>query len=348
MKIGICAYPLSKGKETGRGLERVVSELCLYFDRQKIRYAFYDQGIIKSEIKAILQGFNFIQFLKKNQDDCYFAIYPVSAIFPILAKKRPVVTAVHDLIPFYVYGYANRLKYALKRWCIRFACKRSDHLIVPFMSSKEGIIKLFNVPEDKISVIPYGVDHETYFADKSTERSKNQVAFLGEARRAKGMDTLIKAFKLVLDQVPEAKLVLASNGDELEKMKKLAAETLPDKSYSFAGFIPENEMRKFYSSSELFVFPSRFGFGLSTLEAMACGTPAICSTTLDSKDFMKDQDLLVDPENIAEVATKIIKLLLDPEKYKEKSAEALKIAKKFSWENMARDYYNVCVETTKQ
>ncbi|MEI6424036.1 MAG: glycosyltransferase, partial [Lentisphaerota bacterium] len=182
---------------------------------------------------------------------------------------------VHDLIPFFVHGYDNKIKYSIKRLSIKYSYLKSDIVIVPFSSNKNKLIELFRVNPEKIRVIPYGVNHETYFRDDNIQKIPKSVAFLGEAKRAKGLDTLIRAFQIVIRSVPDATLVIASSGNELEKMKRLAEEFLPAGSFKFLGFIEENKMREFYNSAQLFVFPSRYGFGLSALEAMACGTPAI-------------------------------------------------------------------------
>jgi len=342
MKLGICVYPLSKGIETGRGLERVIQEFYNYLSKNNIDFDFYDKGIIRNEIKAILQSFQYLKSLNKTHNDCYFAFYPVAGIFPIFNKKRPVVLGVYDMIPFHVHGFDNRIKYAIKRFCIRYTCKRSDYIIVPFLSTKNEIIEKFKVNSNNIFVVPIGVNHQNYYPENSIIKDPLKIAFLGEAKRAKGLDSLIAAFKLVLEKIPNAKLEIASNGNELKKMQKLAIDTLPGNSYVFRGFIEENKMRKFYNSVGIFVFPSRYGFGLSALEAMACGTPSIIGDTLDSTEFITDNDLLVDPENVQDIAEKIIILLTNSSKYKEKQINAIEIAKKYSWDIMSEKYLEIC------
>ena len=344
MNVGICAYPLSKGKETGRGLERVIDEFCTYLNDHHIPYDFYDSGIIRNELKAIVFSTKYFTRLKKTTNAIYFAIYPVAGIFPLLVKKKPVITAVHDLIPFLARGYDNALKYSIKRWCIRFSCNKSDALIVPFSSTKNKIVELFGVDKEKIFIIPYGVNHQTYYPDPSVKKNKNRIAFLGEAKRAKGMDALIHAFKIVVEKIPDATLHLASGGNELEEMKKLAQDMLPPATYQFVGFVPEHAMREFYNASDLLVFPSRYGFGLSSLEAMACGTPSIVGATLDALDFIQDPDLLADPDHVSDVAQKIINLLNDRNLHRQKSKEAIDIASGFSWQKMSENYYELCLK----
>jgi hypothetical protein len=153
-QAGISAFPLSKGRDTGRGLERVIAELAAGLDALRQPYAFYERGIIRNEVVAVLHAAKFLWDLRGRHQDVWFAVYPVAGIFPILAGKRPVITGVYDLIPFFVSGFDNSLKYFIKRRCIEFVCRRSDGLIVPFASTAEQIQEMFGVGKDRIRVMP--------------------------------------------------------------------------------------------------------------------------------------------------------------------------------------------------
>lgn len=345
MKLGICAYPLSKSKETGRGLDKLVEEVCQHFDRENISYDFYEKGIITNEIKAICLGILYLFGLQKTQNDCYLATYPVSAIFPSLLRKRPLVTLIHDLIPFSVYGYDNAIKYKIKRYCLGYSVGKCDAIIVPFVSTKEKLQKMYGISSDKVFVVPYGIDHDTYFPDSKTIKIRHRIAFLGEIKKAKGIDTVIYSFAEIVKHIPDATLAIGSGGREMEEMKQLAEKILPKNSYEFLGFVAEDDMRAFYNSAEVFVFPSRYGFGLSSLEAMACGVPTFVGRTLDSLDFNYNSEMLVDPDNPSELASKIIATLQSRQVLAQKSQEAIQVAQQFSWENMARKYYEICQKT---
>ena len=346
-KFAFFTFPLTKGKETGRGLERVIDELYIFFRAKKYRFDYLDLGFIKNELQAIFLSRKYLRQTKNITADCYFAVYPVSGIFPALAKKRPLVTAIHDMVPYNVFGYSNRIKYSFKRWCIKYSAIKSDHIIVGFRSNKEQLKELFNLPDEKFTIIPYAVNHKTYYLDRKIKKVPGRIAFLGEAKRSKGMDTAIYAFLEVIKKHTEAKLVLASRGAEFEKMKTLARKILPVGSYEFVGFVPERKMREFYARTEVFLFPSRYGFGLSSLESAACGTPAIAGDTLDASDFWKDRDLLVNPEKPKELAKKILKLLDDKDFYQEKRQELLKIAKNYRWEKYSQAHYKLFEKLSK-
>ena len=346
--LGVCGFPLSRGKETGRGLERVIEEFCRFLGRRKVKYDFYERGLIHSEINAVIQSLAYLATLGRMKADCYFAVYAVAGIFPALLRKRPLVTLITDLIPFHVAGYDNGLKYAIKRWCARFSSRRSDWLIVGSSSIREEVVTRFGVRADKIVLVPWGVDHKTYYPSPNVTKVNKRIAFLGEAKRAKGIDAVIRAFRLVVQAVPDATLLIGGTGRDLDEMKELAAKTLPADSFSFAGFVREEKMNEFYNSADLFIFPSRYGFGLSALEAMACGTPTLVGATLDAKDFFFDEDLLVDPDNDEEIAAKLTALVSNEELKKRKGIEAVQFAKEFSWDNMSERYLEVCLQASGQ
>ena len=175
-------------------------------------------------------------------------------------------------------------------------------------------------------------------AAENGRKVKVRDRILGEAKRAKGLDTVILAFAEIASQNPEAFLAIASGGNELEEMKDLARKNIPPGRYEFIGFVPEEDMRQFYSELDLFLFPSRYGFGLSAVEAMACGTPAIVGRTLDSTDFFTHELSLVDPNSPAELAGRISLLLTDRQRHAELREWALKRVQSLSWKSMAEKY----------
>jgi len=326
----------------------VIEEFCHFLTRNNVPFDFYERGLIQSEIRAVIESSVYLARLRKTKNDCYFAVYAVSGIFPAFLRKRPLVTLITDLIPFHVAGYDNWLKYAVKRWCAKFSCRCSDLLIVGSASIKDEIVQRFGLDPNKVVIVPWGVDHKTYYPAANIPRVSKRVAFLGEAKRAKGIDAVIRSFRAVVEQVPDATLVLAGSGRDLEEMKQLAAETLPTGCYSFTGFLPEDKMNEFYNSADIFIFPSRYGFGLSALEAMACGTPTLVGATLDAKDFFSDEDLLVNPDDDRHIAGKLISLLQDEQKKMKKGREAVEFANQFSWERMSQNYLNVCFRATER
>ena len=342
VNLGVCAFPLTRSLETGRGLERVIEEFCRYLEAKSVKFSFYDKGFIGSEVLAIFQSFFYALSLRPLKNNVYFAVYAVAGIFPIFMKKRPVVTVITDLIPYEVHGFDNAIKYAIKRFCIRFVCTRSNHLIASSSSIKLGIINLFSIPSHKITVVPWGVDLEKFQSDRAVPKKDYQIGFLGELKNAKGVDSLILAFRQIIKKIPQARLHIAGIGRDEESLRILAQENLPKDTYVFRGFIPESELKNFYNENSLFIFPSRYGFGLSALESQACGVASMLGDTLDSRDYLSDSDLLINPNNSDEIAVKAVRLLRDPNLLNIKNKEALELAKQFSWNKMSEQYLNIC------
>jgi glycosyltransferase involved in cell wall biosynthesis len=340
MRLGICAFPSYRSRDTACGHDRVVEEILTYLDAQGVTFSFYERGRIRDELVAIGKSISYSLELLFRRDDCYFATYPVAGFFPAILRKHPLVLAVHDMIPFSVTAYDSKLKFAIKRICIRYSCIHADAILVPFQSTKNDIVHRFGVNPDIIRLVPYGVNHENFFLDHSIPKEEGRIAFLGEAKRAKGMDSAIRAFARVVERRPETRLVLASQGSELPEMKRLASRILPRDSYEFVGHVPEDRMREFYAKAKVFLFPSRYGFGLSPVEAMACGTPAIVGATLDAREFFHDPDLWADPDDPRELADKILALLADPAKYEDKRTAAVQLASEYSWNRTASAYYD--------
>ena len=105
----------------------------------------------------------------------------------------------------------------------------------------------------------------------------------------------------------------------------------------FLGYIPESELCNYYNLADVCVFPSRYGFGLPTLESMACGTPTIAGATLDAIDFVEDDSILIDPDNIEQLASELIRVLTDKKLREQLSKKGLKKASTFSWEKMVEE-----------
>jgi len=133
-------------------------------------------------------------------------------------------------------------------------------------------------------------------------------------------------------------LVIAGHWDpRYPQARRKAAELGLEDNVVFLGEVAEADVPALYAGAELFLFPSLYeGFGLPVLEAMACGTPVVCSNTSSLPEIVGEAAITFDPVDVAEMAGAIAKALADEGLRREMVEQGLAQASKFSWERTAR------------
>jgi phosphatidylinositol alpha-1,6-mannosyltransferase len=138
------------------------------------------------------------------------------------------------------------------------------------------------------------------------------VGRLADDERYKGYDQIIKALPEIRRAIPDARYLLVGKGSDRPRIEKLIAEVGVSEAVILAGFVPDNELAEHYNLCDIFAMPSLGeGFGIVYLEALACGKPVLAGNKDGSRDAVADGELglLVDPENTAEIAAEIIRVL---------------------------------------
>lgn len=329
-KFAIVCHPYYSTKHTGKGVDRYSYEILKFLLRQNFDVEILHTGISKNVYESAIREFFFpLQMLRKKAD-LYHAVNPVGAKTVALTPHRaPLVTTIHDMIPFYFHG----AKHAYQRICIEIAAKRSEKLIVPYHVTRNEIVSRFDVPKEKIAVINYGIDHRFFFPRKVEKSSRKTVLYIGEISKSKGVDLLIDAFSSVMKEVKDTELLIGGKGKHLKEMKSLVNRLKMNQSVKFLGFVPEEKLPEYYSLADVSVFPSKFGFGLPTLEAMACGSLTIAGDSLDASEFVGDTGILIDPEDADQLSAAIIKTLTTNNSAI-LSQKSIKKAKHYSWEKV--------------
>jgi glycosyltransferase involved in cell wall biosynthesis len=139
------------------------------------------------------------------------------------------------------------------------------------------------------------------------------IARLDFVDQAKGYDKVIAALPKVMEKIPKVKYVLAGDGNDISRVKRSVVNLGLNDHVIFTGFISDEELSAYYNLCDVFVMPSKQeGFGIVFLEALACGKPVIAGNRDGSKEALLDGKLgvLVDPDNINEIAEAIINILL--------------------------------------
>jgi glycosyltransferase involved in cell wall biosynthesis len=183
-------------------------------------------------------------------------------------------------LPRAVYGLNRWLRKRLEMWVLR-QCRT---IIVLSRFSQQRLYDAHGIPPVKTALIPGGVDTEKFrpAGDKRAIRRRLQlpagrvVLFTVRNLVARmGLENLLRALAEARRRAPDLFLVLGGDGPLKPVLKELVAREGLEDSVRFAGFIPESELAAYYQMADLFVLPTREleGFGLVTLESLACGVP---------------------------------------------------------------------------
>ena len=274
--------------------------------------------------------------------DVYFN--PHFFVAPLTQKTRKVIT-IHDL-SFEHFPHFFSLR---KRFWQRFLMaakkevKNADSIIAVSESTKQDLIKMYQLAPAKIKVIYSGISEKFKEAKASLSiKAKyglpdNFVLYFGTLEPRKNLIGLIKAFEL-LRQKHSIKLVIAgSKGWLFKDIFQQAKKSKFKDDIIFTGFVEEQDKPDLYNLSSLFIYPSFFeGFGFPPLEAMACGIPTIVSHSSSLPEIVADGAIMIDPYNIDEMAWAMDTALTDKKVREHLKQKGIEQAKKFSWEKCAR------------
>jgi glycosyltransferase involved in cell wall biosynthesis len=272
---------------------------------------------------------------------------PQNGIGLPLTKTCPVVVTIHDLIP-YVYPETVGRSY-LKVFLAQMPeiVEKADKIITVSKCSKRDIQRILGVPADKI-VITYEAPEPIYQPmDKHESKKlaaekyglhKDYILYIGGFSPRKNVKGLISAFKEILPDL-KGDVQLALVGKQVREFNELLvlieAFGIQDK-VVWTGFAPVEDLPYLYSGAEVFVYPSLYeGFGLPPLEAMACGTPTITTSTSSLPEVIGKSALFFNPFDASQLAEALYKVLTDEELRQRLSAKGLKRARKFTWEKTA-------------
>jgi len=224
----------------------------------------------------------------------------------------------------------------------------ADKVITVSNYTKKMVEKHYGVSPDKIEVVHNAVDWDSHNveAPKITENDKI-VLFLGRITLQKGPDYFVEMAKKVSDIVPEAKFVVAGSGEMEARMIHRAAELGIGNKILFAGFLKGDDIERAYKMADVYVMPSvSEPFGITPLEAIKYGTPAIISKQSGVSEILKNT-IKVDFWDIDKMANVVAGILKYPKLKETISEEALKELRKISWENSAKrclEIYNQVIK----
>jgi len=207
----------------------------------------------------------------------------------------------------------------------RAALRRADLLIAPSRYTVQKLNEIQGIPAEKIRRLPWSLNPAFLLLaerrdslDLPPEFPHGHVILtvgrLAASERYKGVDDLIRAVSQLRPTIPDLQLAVAGDGDDLMRLKTLAAEMNVRNSVHFLPGLSREKLAACYARAEVFALPSTGeGFGLVFLEAMAVGTPIVAVAAGGSTDLVENEinGLLVPPHNPKQLADALARLLCD-------------------------------------
>jgi glycosyltransferase involved in cell wall biosynthesis len=205
-------------------------------------------------------------------------------------------------------------------------------------STKQEMIE-HGFSDQNVSIVPCAVNHSTYRTLPGVQKTEPIIGYVGRIKKYKSVDHLLRAFVIVLKEMPQAKLLIIGEGDGKPSFERLAQELQIHHATTFTGFLPVDQKIRLMNSMQVVVNTSaKEGWGLTITEANACGTPAVASDVPGLRDAVRDgvTGLLYEYGNIEQLAEKILLLLRDEHLRTRLTSSALEYAHALTWDASAR------------
>ena len=271
--------------------------------------------------------------------------------FPIFS-----IATLHDLSQYHIQGKYDSFRMFYIKKVVPFFLKKAAHIMCVSKSTLNDAVKYYKIPQDKLSVNYNGYDKDTYHCKldlnpKILEKygiRENYILYISRIEYpGKNHLNLIKAYELLPESIKNKfSLVLGGSFWPGSEIVKEYAEKSPDaEKIRFIGFVPTDDLPTLYTKSNLYVFPSFFeGFGLSLVEAMACGTPIICSDRSSLPEVGGDASLLFDPDDPTQIAKVIEKVLASSQLQEDMKAKGFERLSMFDWQLHAQKLVEIYEE----
>lgn len=258
-----------------------------------------------------------------------FCPLPILAVVPHLFATT-VFHEINFLLASYIYIMERPVKHYYRN--------------VPFMvisqSTKDDLVAR-GIPADIIRVVHCGIDHDVYCPDPRQEKyPEPTVTYVGRLKRYKSVDHLFAAVALLRGDFPSIRVEVIGAGDDEGRLRRRSAELGVSERVHFTGFVPVEEKVEVLRRSWVVVCPSlKEGWGLTNIEANACGTPVVCADVPGLRDSAVDGQtgLLYAYGRIDLLAGHLRRVLSDAALRARLAQGGLQWSGQFHWEQAARE-----------
>ncbi|ALF54235.1 group 1 glycosyl transferase [Nostoc piscinale CENA21] len=340
LTLGLGWFPKTPG-----GLERYIYELTHQLANRQDQIELCGVGLpeidINSPIKltnlaspeqpiwqrlwSIRNNFKKSRIGKPDAINLHFALYSFP-IIDILPQNVPITFNFHG--PWASESEqevaTNKFSIIIKRLLIeKSTYNRCDRFIVLSKAFGNILHQQYQVPWEKIHIIPGGVNIHRFQPNLSPQEARQQLGWpddrpiLFTSRRLvyrMGIDKLLQALAIIKPKIPDVWLAIAGRGYMQDALQQQAKELGLENTVKFLGFLPDEQLPIAYQAADLTVMPSQSfeGFGLAVVESLACGTPVLCTPVGGMPEILRQfsPDLITSSIEVYDIAEKLKNILL--------------------------------------
>jgi glycosyltransferase involved in cell wall biosynthesis len=269
-----------------------------------------------------------------------------------LVFRGPTVVTVHDLSFLRLAAQFPPMKAIYLKHAVDLSTRRATHVIAVSQNTRQDLVDLLNLPEEKISVV-YSGALPVFRPLPAAERGaflqarfggRPMILHVGTLQPRKNIDVLIRAFAAVRRNagIPHVLALVGARGWMYENLFTLVQRESLTEHVEFIDFVASEDLPLWYNSADLLAYPSAYeGFGLPVLEAMACGVPVVTSASSSLAELAGGAGITVPPGSQEALELALMRVLDDESLRAEMRARGLARAAQFTWQRTALDTVSV-------
>jgi len=364
MKIGIDTFACDGGKS---GVGSYLSQLLRrippsgnrfeLFGWQYDRYAFSEDApdiefisrcsINGRSANAVWHMYRYPEFAKERLYNA--CLFPAAHRQPPYKSPCPTIGVVHDMAAYWGTRRTREHLGAVLRTVMPDSLRRLDRIIAVSEWVKQELVELVRVKENRVEVVPNGIDHSAFFPRTYEEGAELLVQPFSFRRPyilyvsridhpIKNHIRLIKAFDIFKDRTgyPHRLVLAGKDSTNAARVKAAAAQAEWKNDIFFTGHFPVKNLPELYAGADFTVVPSMYeGFGMGVVEAMASGIPVACARAASLPETAGHAAVYFDPKDSEDMADRMVALACDKELHARCIQLGLERAKAFSWDQCA-------------
>ena len=310
------------------------------------QYANVNCHLFPHSVFSMMNQIKLPLLIKKLKIDIF---HSPNFMIPLLAPCILIVT-IHDLIPLKFPEFAPQSKksryFCIYKFLQHIIARRANIVITDSECSREDILELLSIPVSKVKKILLDIDPQ--FNADSIKRpgimeqigDAPYLLYVGRQDPYKNILGLLRIFKKLL-QLTSNKLYLIIAGEEDKRYpeyQQFVRDNQLEKVVCFTGYLDHSELQFIYQNAYLFVLPSLYeGFGLTTIEAQACGVPVVASNRASLPEILCESSILLDPDDEKTWIKIILDFMQNPKKRLSWIEKGFQNRKRFSWKYAAQE-----------